>query len=295
MIEKCDIRMKFFLFSCLCLPLLWLGGCASGYSPNLNRAPVEDRSVSKSAAPTIGPLAAAQGPVSSKPALGSENAGKPGYYTVKAGDTLTRIGLDSGQSWRDLARWNQLDRPSQIEVGQVLRVVPPAGAVVSQSVAVASPVPMPSSAATHTNLPTAVPVPAVPPTVTLLKSNPDDLIWIWPTNGGTVLAGFDESKNKGLDLSGKQGDSVMAAADGRVVYAGSGLRGYGNLVILKHNETFLSAYAHNHTILVKEDQVVTKGQKIAEMGQSDSDVVKLHFEIRKQGKPTDPVQYLPLR
>ena len=94
---------------------------------------------------------------------------------------------------------------------------------------------------------------------------------------------------------GKAGDAVFAAFDGRVVYAGSGLRGYGNLVILKHNDTYLSAYAHNQTLLVKEDQTVTKGQKIAEMGQSDSDKVKLHFEIRKQGKPVDPAQYLPKR
>jgi lipoprotein NlpD len=110
-----------------------------------------------------------------------------------------------------------------------------------------------------------------------------------------VIAGFDEVKNKGLDIAGKLGDAVLATADGKVVYAGSGLRGYGNLVIIKHNETFLSAYAHNQTLLVKEDQTVTKGQKIAEMGQSDADKVKLHFEIRRQGKPVDPAQYLPKR
>jgi len=131
--------------------------------------------------------------------------------------------------------------------------------------------------------------------VTPAKSTGDDLNWMWPTTSGSVLAGFDEVKNKGLDLGGKAGDAVFAAFDGRVVYAGSGLRGYGNLVILKHNDTYLSAYAHNQTLLVKEDQTVTKGQKIAEMGQSDSDKVKLHFEIRKQGKPVDPAQYLPKR
>lgn len=110
-----------------------------------------------------------------------------------------------------------------------------------------------------------------------------------------VLAGFDEQKNKGLDIGGKAGDPVLAAADGRVVYAGAGLRGYGNLIILKHNNTYLSAYAHNQTLLVKEDQTVRKGQKIAEMGSSDSDRVKLHFEIRRQGKPVDPARYLPMR
>jgi lipoprotein NlpD len=122
----------------------------------------------------------------------------------------------------------------------------------------------------------------------------DDVAFIWPTAGGLV-AGFDEAKNKGLDLGGKAGDAVLAAADGRVVYAGAGLRGYGNLLILKHNNTYLTAYAHNQTLLVKEDQSVRKGQKIAEMGSSDADRVKLHFEIRRQGKPVDPAKYLPNR
>jgi lipoprotein NlpD len=207
--------------------------------------------------------------------LGFENEGKLGYYTVKQGDTLIRVGLDHGQNWRDIARWNQLDRPSQIEVGQVLRVSPPVSAA---PVAVATPVPIQGAR------PDAAAKPAG-----------DELNWIWPTASNTLLAGFDESKNKGLDLGGKAGDSVFATADGKVVYAGSGLRGYGNLVIIKHNDTFLSAYAHNQTLLVKEDQTVTRGQKIAEMGQSDSDRVKLHFEIRKQGKPVDPAQYLPKR
>ena len=109
------------------------------------------------------------------------------------------------------------------------------------------------------------------------------------------MAGFDELKNKGVDIAGRAGDPVLAAADGRVVYAGSGLRGYGNLVILKHNNTFLTAYAHNQSLLVKEDQAVKQGQKIAEMGSSDADRVKLHFEIRRLGKPVDPARYLPAR
>lgn len=118
--------------------------------------------------------------------------------------------------------------------------------------------------------------------------------FIWPASG-TLLAGFDEARNKGYDIAGKAGDPVLAAADGRVVYAGAGLRGYGNLVILKHNNTFLTAYAHNQALLVKEDQTVRRGQKIAEMGSTDADRVKLHFEIRRQGKPVDPVRYLPAR
>ena len=118
--------------------------------------------------------------------------------------------------------------------------------------------------------------------------------FIWPSSGG-VLAGFDEARNKGVDLGGKAGDPVLAAADGRVVYAGAGLRGYGNLVILKHNNTYLTAYAHNQALLVKEDQNVKRGQKIAEMGSSDADRVKLHFEIRRFGKPVDPIKFLPER
>jgi lipoprotein NlpD len=110
-----------------------------------------------------------------------------------------------------------------------------------------------------------------------------------------VLSGFDEVKNKGVDLAGNLGDPVLAAADGRVVYSGAGLRGYGNLIILKHNNTYLTAYAHNQTLLVKEDQTVRKGQKIAEMGNSDADRIKLHFELRRQGKPVDPLKFLPAR
>ena len=122
----------------------------------------------------------------------------------------------------------------------------------------------------------------------------DELGWIWPA-AGAVLAGFDEVKNKGLDIAGVAGEAVLAAADGRVVYVGAGLRGYGNLIILKHNNTYLTAYAHNQSLLVKEDQSVRKGQKIAEMGSSDADRVKLHFEVRRQGKPVDPAKYLPAR
>ncbi len=125
-------------------------------------------------------------------------------------------------------------------------------------------------------------------------TGPDDVAWQWPSSG-KVTAPFSDAGNKGLDFGGKSGDPVQAAADGKVVYAGAGLRGYGELVIVKHNATFLSAYAHNRKILVKEGQQVTRGQKIAEMGNTDSDSVKLHFEIRKQGKPTDPMLYLPKR
>ena len=122
----------------------------------------------------------------------------------------------------------------------------------------------------------------------------DAVNFIWPAQGA-VVANFDEAKNKGVAIGGKVGDPVLAAADGRVVYAGAGLRGYGNLIILKHNNTYLTAYAHNQALLVREDQAVKQGQKIAEMGNTDADRVKLHFEIRRQGKPVDPTRYLPSR
>ncbi len=255
-----------------------LVGCSS--SPRV-LAPVEDRMgagrmpVGGSAAPDVG-----------KVLPGAENAGKPGYYTVQRGDTLMRIGLDNGQAWRDLVRWNNLSNPDVIEVGQVLRVAPPGAAVDGPGVVV-KPVTMggDSSATVSATKPVAPQAAA---------GNDEGLGFIWPSNG-SLIGGFDESKNKGVDIAGKAGDAVMASADGQVVYAGAGLRGYGNLIILKHNNTFLTAYAHNQKLLVKEDQKVRKGEKIAEMGSTDADRVKLHFEVRRQGKPVDPAKFLPGR
>lgn len=132
------------------------------------------------------------------------------------------------------------------------------------------------------------------PVVPAVSAGPDEVNWAWPTNA-KLTSPYSEAGNKGFDFAGKAGDPVLAAADGKVVYAGSGLRGYGELVIVKHNGTYLSAYAHNRKILVKEGQSVTRGQKIAEMGNTDADSVKLHFEVRKQGKPVDPAQFLPKR
>jgi len=259
---------------------------------SLGRAPVEDRGVGAAR-----PVPSAVDTGSVKLLAGAENAGKPGFYIVKPGDTLIRIGLDTGQNWRDIGRWSNLENPNLIEVGQVLRVAPPVetSAVVVRPVtsgAASAVAPVPASSAPIAAANAAKPSSA-PPTLPVTSSvAEDDIAWIWPAQG-QVLAGFDEAKNKGLDIAGKAGDTVVASADGRVVYAGAGLRGYGNLIILKHNNTFLTAYAHNQTLLVKEDQSVRKGQKIAEMGNSDADRVKLHFEIRRQGKPVDPAKYLP--
>lgn len=247
---------------------------------------------------------ATSSPVSMGPAMtGSENAGKPGFYSVRPGDTLTKIALDHGQAWRDIAKWNGLDNPNVIEVDQVLRVAPPVMELAAnrQTKPVMAQNPTPANtSASNTPTPTASSAPAssasnAAPSASVPANVSDDgMTFAWP-HPGPVLAGFDEAKNKGLDFAGKAGDPVLAAGDGKVVYAGSGLRGYGNLVILKHNNTYLTAYAHNQTLLVKEDQSVTKGQRIADMGSSDSDRVKLHFEIRKQGKPVDPAKLLPAR
>jgi len=255
------------------------------------KAPVVDRSTARTPSASDGSGSSATpvplGPVA--PALpGAENAGKPGYYTVRPGDTLIRIGLETGQNWRDIQNWNALANPNLIEVGQVLRVVPPladpsqpAAAPVASSSVAARPLPVPAPVAPPAPAPAAIPA-------------GDDVAFVWPVPGG-VLETFDEVKNKGVDIAGKMGDPVLAAADGRVVYAGAGLRGYGNLIILKHNNTYLTAYAHNQNLLVREDQAVKQGQKIAEMGSSDTDRVKLHFEVRRQGKPVDPLKHLPAR
>ena len=274
--------------SCLlAVGVVLAAGCSSR---SLTNAPVEDRGTGTSR-PVAGAVDA-----SVKQLPGFENAGKAGYYTVKPGDTLIRIGLDTGQNWRDIARWSSLENPNVIEVGQVLRVVPPSSdnpLVVTRPVNSGSAVTQTTATAAAAAQPARAPASAASPSAAATAGE-DDIAWIWPAQG-SLIAGFDEAKNKGFDISGKAGDPILASADGRVVYAGAGLRGYGNLIILKHNNTFLTAYAHNQTLLVKEDQTVKKGQKIAEMGNSDADRVKLHFEIRRQGKPVDPAKYMPAR
>ncbi|MEO8598468.1 MAG: peptidoglycan DD-metalloendopeptidase family protein [bacterium] len=259
----------------------------------------------------------------------------PGYYTVKKGDTLYRIALDHGQPYPDIVAWNNLSNPNDINVDQVLRVLPPGaatggaqtGSIASSGVevrALSAPVarsggagnkttprgdkrPYSESALAELQKPEALAaiaaaktpgISATPPAKTEpakpADADEDGIGWIWPTEG-KVIARFDEGKNKGIDIMGKQGQHIIAAGSGKVMYAGSGIRGYGNLVIVKHTNNLLSAYAHNKTITVKEGQSVNKGQVIAEMGNTDSDAVKLHFEIRQQGKPVDPSRYLPSR
>ena len=276
-----------------------LGGCAN--TPG--KAPVEDRNAAGRAVPAALPAGTTANPVepAAKPLPGAENAGKSGYYTVKPGDALIRIGLDQGQNWRDIARWNNIDNANLIEVGQVLRVLPPgmdAGpakppTAAAASAAVPRPVLPPGASASAAAPSTPVPAPAIA-TPAAPREGDEDVNWAWPA-AGPVAAGFEEGRNKGLAISGRTGDPVLAAADGRVVYAGSGLRGYGNLIIVKHNATYLTAYAHNHALFVKEDQAVRRGQRIADMGATDAERVQLHFEIRRQGKPIDPAKLLPAR
>jgi lipoprotein NlpD len=298
----------------LSFTLVFLSAC----NTTPNQAPVVDRTI----------------PPPVKPATPSETAqiarDERGLYTVKKGDTLIRIALEYGQNYRDLVTWNNLANPNDIKVDQVLRVLPPdsassgvetAAVIMPPTDKTPPPAPVaklsapkgekkPYSDATLAELQrgdngkavVAAPAPAVRAPVTPPVAAPgvpaaadeEKLSWIWPSEG-KVIATFDEGKNKGVDIAGKAGQQVVAAGAGKVMYAGSGIRGYGNLVIVKHSNSLLSAYAHNRTIVVKEGQSVTKGQMIAEMGDSDTDSVKLHFEIRQQGKPVDPSRFLPNR
>ncbi|HEF5785453.1 peptidase [Burkholderia multivorans] len=211
-------------------------------------------------------------------ACGSAPVG-PGFYRVERGDTLYKIARANRQSVQNIVRWNQISNPDAIEVGQVLRVAPPPG----------------TTTASTTGTGTAGrsrPAPSAPVESAVKPATSISLVWPAP---GNVIRSFDGAKSKGIDIANSAGTPVVAAAPGVVVYAGNGLRGYGNLIILKHNADYLTAYAHNRALLVKEGQSVAQGQTIAEMGDSDSDRVALHFELRYGGRSIDPARYLPAR
>ncbi|AXF08668.1 peptidase [Paraburkholderia graminis] len=219
-------------------------------------------------------------------ACGSAPVG-PGFYRVERGDTLSKIARSHRQSVQSITRWNNLTNPDSIEVGQVLRVEPPNG-VASTSGAVRS-----NGNGNGSASASAAPRPA--PGDNAPSSAPSSSIsLIWPTSG-SVIRGFDGSSSKGIDIAAPAGTPVVAAAAGTVVYAGNGLRGYGNLLILKHNAEYLTAYAHNRALLVKEGETVAQGQKIAEIGDTDTNRVMLHFELRYQGRSIDPSRALPPR
>jgi murein DD-endopeptidase MepM/ murein hydrolase activator NlpD len=216
-------------------------------------------------------------------ACGSAPVG-PGYYRVERGDTVSKIARSNRQSVQNIVRWNNLSNPDSIEVGQVLRVAPPAGTVTTREAprAAARENPQPSARAPAAEAPA--------PSAALASS----ISLVWPADG-QVIRGFDGRNSKGIDIANAPGTPVIAAASGTVVYAGNGLRGYGNLLIVKHDADYLTAYAHNQTLLVKEGETVAQGQKIAEMGSTDSDRPMLHFELRYEGKSIDPARSLPAR
>jgi len=300
--ERMTHRMGIGMFGTL---LVLLAGCMTG-----RPAPVTDRLPPQTKASPAKPKPVprvAQGPDQPRPA----------FYTVKAGDTLYSIALESGLDYRELAAWNNVE-PSRIRVGQSLRLTPPGGVVASPlrtpgaveakplgtdagAVAGAKGEPrgvrMPYSDQTYAQMSGAKPDPAVAKPQTQPESKPfppgaDEVDWIWPVTG-KIVSPFNEASNKGIGIAGKMGQPVVAAGPGRVIFSGIGIRGLGKLIVIKHNEKFLSVYAHNRELLVKEGQTVARGQKIAEMGDTDADRVKLHFEIRRLGKPVDPAGLLP--
>ncbi|WP_027815140.1 peptidoglycan DD-metalloendopeptidase family protein [Paraburkholderia bannensis] len=221
-------------------------------------------------------------------ACGSAPVG-PGFYRVERGDTLYKIARSNRQSVSSIVRWNNLSNPDAIEVGQVLRVSPPAGssAGAQRTVPRSS-----SSAAAAASTPRDSSADAAAPAVSTAAAAPISLVW---PSSGQVIRNFDGRDSKGIDIVSSAGTPVVAAAPGTVVYAGNGLRGYGNLLIIKHDKDYLTAYAHNQALFVKEGQAVAQGQKIAEMGSSDNDRVMLHFELRYQGRSIDPARDLPPR
>jgi lipoprotein NlpD len=275
-------------------------GCATQHRP----APVFDGRAAKQAAPK--PLATPAPPVAGKSVAD--------YYSVKRGDTLYSIAQEHGVDQRDVMQWNGLDDPTRLRVGQQLRVRPPLAAVASpvtvvdperataqvgsariigrvESRPLDSLPPLPPRAPAKPEL---ARMEVMPPRVELEKSAAPSGTgqFIWPVKG-KVLAVFAEPRRKGIDIDGKPGDAIVAAAPGHVTYIGSGIPGMGKLVVLKHDNGFITVYAHNRNILVKEKQAVARGQKIAELGSTDSERPKLHFQIRKGAAAVDPLLYLP--
>ena len=244
------------------------------------------------------------------------------YRIVVPGDTLYSIAWESGRDYRELAAWNRIPRPYTIKPGQQLRVQPQEAEEIAPEKSDSKPAPAAAKSSRNTTVakPPIKSARVVPPAAkksrpakpaTARNAKPASRksesgaagkgsfsgpvgAWLWPADGQT-LNRYAESDSKGLDIAGARGAAIRAAASGRVVYQGSGLRGYGQLIIIKHSDEFLSAYAHNDRIFVKEGDAVKRGQKIAEMGSTGADRVKLHFEIRRHGVPIDPLKYLPRR
>lgn len=304
-------------YALACATIVLIQGCADMPS----NAVIDDRSASWQRGQ---PSSAVRKPQESREPAAAPVADPPGFYTVRKGDTLSRISQQFNQSWRDLADWNNLGDPNDIKVGQQLRVVPPEGARMASvpmesgievrplgaEPASASPAPSGSAIRTLGGLKTSPlgnkvaysdqamselqrPEAQRAPEAGKKPADASSLArFVWPTDG-KLIRGYDPLR-KGIDIGGIAGQPVVAVGDGTVLYA-KNMRGYGNLVIVDHSEGLVSAYAHNKTILVKEGQTVTRGQRIAEMGDTDAESVRLHFEIRQLGKPVDPTSFLPSR
>ena len=279
------------------LAALLLAACATG-----GRAPVVERGATPRGAARAAQKGAPARPAPA-PAVAPAPAAQPaadGYYLVRRGDTLYSIALDNGADYRELAQWNALDDPARIQVGQALRVKPPEGRAVQigRPTGVASIESRPLESGSLPPAPADISGVAQPPRLATKAPAPAAAAasaasgFIWPVKG-KVIAGFSEPRSKGIDIDGKVGDPVVAAAAGRVTYIGSGIPGLGKLVVIKHDNGFITVYAHNRDILVKEQQSVAQGQRIAVLGASDSDRPKLHFQIRKGAAAVDPLRYLP--
>ncbi len=234
----------------------------------------------------------------------SASAQKPGQYIVRRGDTLYSIAWQNGLNFRQLAEMNAIRSPYTIYVGQSLRLSPATGTSPTPSPtpmhgpvstpppepgAIASPIPRSDPVLATTPVPAPEPEAAPEPALPAVVSH-----WVWPTTG-PLLRGYMPEANgkKGIDIGGKTGQPIVSAADGKVVYSGSGLVGYGRLIIIKHNDSLLSAYGHNSELLVAEGDYVKAGQVIAKMGSSGASSTRLYFEIRQDGKPVNPLRYLP--
>lgn len=305
------------------MALILLAGCrASGN----RRAPIDDRAGSgRNATVEERDASAKKSPAPGKKPGQREQEGRPQFYVIQKGDTLYSIAFEHGLDYREVAVRNNIENPAAIQIGQQIKLLPAEDGVGERprmdikplAPATSTPVivvkkdepkvvklPYSEQAVAQIEkmqqepgqpaLPAVAAISAVKPPQEDDAGADDSLEWGMPTKG-KLIGEFSESANrKGVDIAGNKGQPVLASAAGKVVYSGSGLRGYGKLVIIKHNKTFLSAYAHNEQILVKEGQSVTRGQQIAEMGSTDADQVKLHFEIRKLGKPVDPAKFLNL-
>ena len=294
--------------------LLMMAAVLAGCSSSGQRAPVIERGEA--------PKRSVAAVDETRKKLSREKDWRPQIHVVQKGDTLYSIAFDYGFDYHELAELNGIQDPGVIQIGQQIRlfpgsarpIIPPAAVEIKpiepaireqprlakyeySDAAVAQIEKVQQLAQPVTIVAESKPKPEPKPETRTddAADNGEDeaLEWSMPAQG-KLVAGFSGSSSKGIDIAGRLGQPILASAPGKVVYSGSGLRGYGKLVIIKHNKTYLSAYAHNDQVLVKEGQNVTRGQKIAEMGNTDADQVKLHIEVRRFGKPVDPAKYLPL-